>query len=163
MSALEELENRFAYHPAKTPDRREHHEDIRARCFEVAKVFHFTLPQGRELALAITKLEEAMFWANAALAREGGEPVALAEAKPIHQARDGEILCATFAYFKGPSEASSNNAYRRSSTSLTGQPAFLEAAADRAVYALWDDNSAEDSLHMEMCTNFHCQDGAHKR
>jgi hypothetical protein len=30
------------------------------------------VPEGREKALALTNLEQVMFWANAAIAREGG-------------------------------------------------------------------------------------------
>ncbi len=31
------------------------------------------VPEGREHSLALTKIEEAMFWANAGIAREGSD------------------------------------------------------------------------------------------
>lgn len=43
---------------------------IRKACLEVAHVICDYTPNGREQALAITKLEEAMFWANKALTRD---------------------------------------------------------------------------------------------
>ena len=64
-----ELDNRFTYHPP-TPTRKMMHYGIRTALNDVATRFNENLPAGRELSLALTKLEEAMFWANAALARE---------------------------------------------------------------------------------------------
>lgn len=64
-----DLRNRFNYHPPSTPARQADHEDIRAVCLEVAMQINWLVPDGREKSLAITKLEEAMFWANAGLAR----------------------------------------------------------------------------------------------
>ncbi|MFI6909893.1 hypothetical protein ACIBKY_52135 [Nonomuraea sp. NPDC050394] len=63
--------NRFTFHPAKTPERAKQHDDIRDACRALASVLDYVLPPGREKACAITKLEEAMFWANAAVARQG--------------------------------------------------------------------------------------------
>jgi hypothetical protein len=65
----EDLQNRFTYHPPVDADRASQHTLIRAVCQEAANVFVVTCPEGREQSLAVTKLEEAMFWANAALAR----------------------------------------------------------------------------------------------
>lgn len=70
MSA-DDLFNRFSFHPAKTEAKQAAHEVVRASCLGVADVFDDLVPDGREKALAITKLEEAMFWANAAIARNG--------------------------------------------------------------------------------------------
>jgi hypothetical protein len=66
------IANNHAFHPAKTEDVKELHEFIRGITGEVAQVFDEKLPAGREKALALTKLEEAMFWANAAVARNQG-------------------------------------------------------------------------------------------
>lgn len=65
-----EIENRFAFHPA-TPENGhgDKHEAIRAICKAFALDLNYLLPDGREKALAITHLEEVMFWANAAVAR----------------------------------------------------------------------------------------------
>lgn len=64
-----DLEHRFAFHPATTDAKREEHQSVRRECQDVADYLNRVLPEGREKALAITKLEEVMMWANAAIAR----------------------------------------------------------------------------------------------
>lgn len=56
--SVQDLEHRFE------------HEMVRADCLSLAETLNESLPDSREKALAITKIEEAMFWANAALARQ---------------------------------------------------------------------------------------------
>lgn len=65
----EDIQHRFAYHPPKDQEAVKAHERIRAYLGQLAAELDETLPAGREKALAITKIEEAMFWANAAIAR----------------------------------------------------------------------------------------------
>lgn len=43
---------------------------VREQCRMLAHDLNDWLPEGREKALAITNLEQVMFWANAAIARE---------------------------------------------------------------------------------------------
>lgn len=69
MPTPEDLANRFAYH-APTGGKKEKHEAIRNDCHELAKKIAASVPEGREQATAITKLEEAMMWANAGIARK---------------------------------------------------------------------------------------------
>lgn len=45
------------------------HGDVRAHALALAIVLNELLPEGREKSKAMTKLEETMFWANAALSR----------------------------------------------------------------------------------------------
>jgi len=63
-----ELRNRFEYHK---PDglKIKTHEMIREDVWRLADSWDRLIPECREQSLAITKLEEAMFWANAAIAR----------------------------------------------------------------------------------------------
>ena len=62
---------RFNYHPPNTDAKVERHQQVREACRAAAEqVIDATGPPSREQSLAITKLEEAMFWANAAIARE---------------------------------------------------------------------------------------------
>ena len=63
-----DIDNRFEYH-APDDDKRVVHEEVRAACLRLATQLNDDLPDGREKSLAITKLEEVMFWANAAIAR----------------------------------------------------------------------------------------------
>lgn len=65
------LENRFGYHPPTRPSIVDQHQEIRNRCFVLAQRFTELIPESRELSLALTKLEEVMFWANAGVARIG--------------------------------------------------------------------------------------------
>lgn len=62
------IENNFTHHPPKE-DQKLRYEAIR----EQAKKFALTLvdltPASREQSLALTNLEQVVFWANAAIAR----------------------------------------------------------------------------------------------
>lgn len=70
--APEDIANRFAFHPATTPQRQAEHGSVREDCRELADALVDLLPEGREKALALTNLEQVMFWANAAIARQEG-------------------------------------------------------------------------------------------
>lgn len=64
-----DLKNRFAFHPATTEEKQMAHGSVRDVCLQVAEFLNGMLPEGREKSVAMTKLEEVMFWGNAALAR----------------------------------------------------------------------------------------------
>lgn len=64
----EELYIRFKYHPPKD-DQPEKYEDIRDYARRYAQMIVILCPDSRERSLALTKLEEVVFWANAAIAR----------------------------------------------------------------------------------------------
>ncbi|WP_100523371.1 Acb2/Tad1 domain-containing protein [Mycobacteroides abscessus] len=64
----EQLENNFKYH-APTGDKVTRHEQVREKCKELAYEVEKLCPNSRERSLALTKIEEAMMWANAAIAR----------------------------------------------------------------------------------------------
>lgn len=67
----DELGRRFNYHQPNTQEKVERHGRVRSACFDAAvEVIETTGPPSREQSLAVTHLEEAMFWANAAIARE---------------------------------------------------------------------------------------------
>ena len=63
-----DIENRFTYHPPLEGQAQKYMQ-IRANCKAVAEGIDKLCPDSREKSLAITKLEEAVFWANAAIAR----------------------------------------------------------------------------------------------
>jgi len=48
------------------------HEKARQVIYEAGEDMIAIVPGGRELSLVLTKLEEAMFWANAGIARHYG-------------------------------------------------------------------------------------------
>lgn len=64
-----DIDNRFAFHAATTEEKRNEHTSVREHCRELATFINEKVPEGREKSLAITHLEEVMFWGNAAIAR----------------------------------------------------------------------------------------------
>lgn len=66
-----DIDNRFRHHPPRDTGVVAAHEAAREGCRRLARWLDEELPDGREKALAITNLEQVMFWANAAIAREG--------------------------------------------------------------------------------------------
>lgn len=74
-----DLDRRFDYHPP-VGGKQQKHEAVRRHCKGLAYIFEDMLPVSREKSLALTKLEEALMWANAAIARN--EEVEYAENNP---------------------------------------------------------------------------------
>jgi hypothetical protein len=70
MMAPEDIENRFRFHPATSEERRNAHTSVRQQCRQLADFINARVPDGREKSLAIARIEEAMMWANAGLARQ---------------------------------------------------------------------------------------------
>ena len=66
--SAKELEVRFTYHEPKEGQPAKY-QDIRNAVWEAAFIITNICPESREKSLAITKLEEAVFWANSAVAR----------------------------------------------------------------------------------------------
>jgi len=69
----EDLNNRFSFHPIDTQDKQRANEDVRRQCYVLALYLDDLLPEGREKSLAITKLEEVLFWSHASIARDSLE------------------------------------------------------------------------------------------
>ncbi len=70
MSALHaQINNNFTYHPPKGPEQVKKYEDMRESCKALALEIVEKTPASREQSLALTNLEQVMFWANAAIAR----------------------------------------------------------------------------------------------
>lgn len=65
---IEEIANRFTYHAPKD-DQPKRYEEIRAKAMLFALEVFGSCPESREKSLAMTKIEEAVMWANAAIAR----------------------------------------------------------------------------------------------
>lgn len=65
---LEELNKRFTYHSPKD-DQPARYMILRERAKELSISIATHTPKSREQSLALTKLEESIFWANAAIAR----------------------------------------------------------------------------------------------
>jgi len=66
---MKDLQHRFEFHQATTEEKRNEHSSVRMAALEFAEKVVAGVPEGREQALAVTKIEEAMFWANAGIAR----------------------------------------------------------------------------------------------
>ena len=64
----ESLNNRFKLHPLAQGQPVRHHE-LRNSGKILAAIVLQCVPDGREQSIALTKIEEAIFWANAGIAR----------------------------------------------------------------------------------------------
>ncbi len=65
-----DIEHRFTFHAASRQEKADEHTSARQGCRQLADQLNALLPEGREKSLAITHLEEVMFWSNAAIARQ---------------------------------------------------------------------------------------------
>jgi hypothetical protein len=65
----EQIENNFTYHAPKEGQPAKYNE-IRREARSLAYLIDGLCPHSREKSLAMTKLEEAVMWANASIARE---------------------------------------------------------------------------------------------
>ena len=73
----------FQYHRPHT-DQPERYERLRSAGGDLSLLLNTNCPPSRELALAQTHLEQAIFWANAAIARnEKPGPAPVAEDQPV--------------------------------------------------------------------------------
>lgn len=68
MISFKEIEKRFTYHPPQR-DQADRYQIIRRDAGQLAANICSLCPESRELSLALTKIEEVVFWANAAIAR----------------------------------------------------------------------------------------------
>ncbi len=68
MLTFDELDARFTYH-CPTDEQAKKYTSIRGRARAFAELIDALCPESREKSLAITKLEEAVMWANASIAR----------------------------------------------------------------------------------------------
>lgn len=65
---VDELDRRFSYHPP-SGDQATKQQAVRSEARQLAGLLKDACPEGRELSLALTRLEECVMWANAAVAR----------------------------------------------------------------------------------------------
>ncbi len=70
---LSDIRKRFGVHKIISSSAEESRckkiEAIANSCLALARILNKLCPEGRELALAITKLEEVSFWAQASISR----------------------------------------------------------------------------------------------
>ena len=64
----QDLQNRFTYHKPGL-SQQQLYVTLRAMAYELGQFIIDNVPDGREQALAVTKLEEVVFWSNAGIAR----------------------------------------------------------------------------------------------
>ena len=67
--SIEDINNRFDYHKPDPEVKGPWHQDARDNAKKMAIWIENNVPEGREKSLALTGLEQVMFWCNAAIAR----------------------------------------------------------------------------------------------
>lgn len=72
MPKMDAIGNNFTYHSPKG-DQAERYERLRDDAKQLAYLIKELCPDSRERSLAFTKLEEAVMWANASIARNENE------------------------------------------------------------------------------------------
>lgn len=120
-----DFDNRFSHHPP-TPEAIIKHAAIREQARAFAQLMEDVLPASREKSVVLTKIEEAMFWANAAIARnisapgpDGGWDAPRPEA---------------------PQETAEEAPKGRGRPRKDGAPAQPRSAAQKAVTEYWDED-----------------------
>ena len=68
-TTAEDLAHRFKYHPPTGQSQMLTYKDIRDKGLYLARAVASRCPNCRERSIAFTKIEEAVMWANAAIAR----------------------------------------------------------------------------------------------
>jgi hypothetical protein len=63
-----QIENNFRYH-APSPEQIQAYHELREKAKELAYLIEESCPNSREKSVAMTNLETAIMWANAAIAR----------------------------------------------------------------------------------------------
>lgn len=64
---LDQIDQAFRYHPPKGTQTNRY-EVLRAKAREFALLIHSSCPESRERSTALTHLQDATMWANAAIA-----------------------------------------------------------------------------------------------
>ena len=64
-----DLEKRFNFY-LMDAEQTDNSDKIRSTCLSLAKKINKSCPDSREKSIALTKLEEVMFWTNAGIARK---------------------------------------------------------------------------------------------
>lgn len=72
---LARIDENHKHHPSPDQARIDAHQRVRHLTAVCAKELVKVCPIGRELSLALTSMEEAMMWANAAIARSYDESI----------------------------------------------------------------------------------------
>jgi hypothetical protein len=68
---VNDIISRFRFYPAKSDDITNAHVRVNNLLLDVALELNALIPDGREKSLVMTKLQEARFWSNDAIAQHG--------------------------------------------------------------------------------------------
>lgn len=68
-----QIRERFTFYLSRDPEIIDAHKQIRLTCEALALLIDAYVPDGREKEISLIKIEEASFWANAAISRKHGE------------------------------------------------------------------------------------------